>query len=294
MATTKPHLLYGVWFCYQAKPASIVLMVYIEIAFFLGLLGAAMGSFADAMAWRMHTKRNMVNDRSECESCHHKLGVLDLIPIFSWLWLRGKCRYCGAKISPLIPVTEVLLAAAFASSYLYWPLGFDAWQGIALYALWLCYLVALAILLVYDARWMLLPDKIVFPLVVLGFIDAALRVSLIPGAGITEYILYVGLGVSALAGLYGLLYAVSRGQWVGFGDVKLSIFIGAVLGWQKAFLVLGLANVIGFFVVMPGLLTGKLSRTSRVPFGPFLIAGFLVAGLFGDQLIHWYLGFIGL
>jgi leader peptidase (prepilin peptidase)/N-methyltransferase len=269
-------------------------MVQTEIAVFLGLIGAAMGSFAGAMAWRLHTKRDMVSDRSECEHCHHKLGPLDLIPIASWLMLGGKCRYCKKPIGWLTFVAEIGTSAAFVASYLYWPLGFSAWQATALFVVWLVYVVALAVLILYDARWMLLPDRIVWPLIVLGFADAALRVSLLSQASFGGYVLYVTAGAAALAGVYGLLYVVSRGRWVGFGDVKLSIFIGVVLGWQKAVLVLLLANVIGFFIVLPGLATGKLTRTSRVPFGPFLIAAFVVAGLFGDAIIGWYLAFIGL
>jgi prepilin signal peptidase PulO-like enzyme (type II secretory pathway) len=141
---------------------------------------------------------------------------------------------------------------------------------------------------------MILPDKIVIPLIGIAFIDASLRTSLVPGAGVVEYILGAGYGVLALAGVYGALYVVSQGRWVGFGDVKLSIFIGVVLGWQKALLALILANVIGFFIVLPGLATRKLTRTSRVPFGPFLIIAFVVAGLFGDAIIQWYLSFVGL
>ena len=144
-----------------------MLMVHIEIAVFLGLIGAAMGSFAGAMAWRLHTKRNMVSDRSECEHCHHKLGPLDLMPILSWLMLRGRCRYCKKSIGWLPFMAEVSVAAAFILSFLYWPLGFANWQGIALCIVWLAYLVAFAVLIVYDARWMLLPDVIVLPLVLL-------------------------------------------------------------------------------------------------------------------------------
>ena len=269
-------------------------MIQIELAVLLGVLGAAFGSFAGAMAWRLHTKRNMVSDRSECEHCHHKLGPLDLVPIVSWLWLRGRCRYCKKPIGWIPFVSEVLMAALFVLSFVYWPLGFAAWQGIALFVLWLAYLVAFAVLVIYDARWMLLPDAIVLPLIGVAFVDAALRTSLVPGAGVMEYILHAGYGMLAIAGVYGALYVVSRGRWVGFGDVKLAVFIGVVLGWQLALLVFVLANVIGFFVVLPGLASGKLKRTSRIPFGPFLIAAFVVAGLWGDALIHWYLGYIGL
>ena len=269
-------------------------MIQVEIAVLLGVLGAAMGSFTDAVSWRLHTKRNMVSDRSECESCHHKLGLGDLIPVVSWLLLRGKCRYCGAPISARVPLVEGALAMLFVASYLLWPLGFVQWQAVALFGIWLGYVVALAVLVVYDLRWMLLPDKIVLPLIAVGFIDAALRASLTPGAGVIDYISYAGWGMVALAGVYGVLYAVSRGKWVGFGDVKLSIFIGAVLGWQKALLVLVLANVIGFLLLLPGLASGKLRRTSRVPFGPFLIVAFIIAGLAGDAVIRWYFSFIGL
>lgn len=269
-------------------------MVQIEVAILLGLLGAIFGSFAGAVAWRLHVKRTIVNDRSECESCHHRLAWYDLIPIVSWLSLGGKCRYCKKPIGWLALLAEGGTAAAFTASYIFWPLGWESWQAIALFILWLSYLVALAVLLVYDARWMLLPDRIILPLMLLGFVDAALRTSLMPGASIADLATHVVLGVGVLAGLYGGLYVLSRGQWVGFGDVKLSVFIGAVLGWQGALLTLALANVIGLFVVLPGLATGKLKRTSRVPFGPFLIAGFVIAGLFGEQIIRWYLGFVGL
>jgi len=269
-------------------------MIQFEIAVFLGVLGAAMGSFAGAMTWRIHTKRELANDRSECEVCHHKLGVLDLIPIFSWLWLRGKCRYCSKPIGWLPFVAEVAVAAAFVLSYVCWPLGFATWQAISLFILWLGYQVALAILVLYDARWMLLPNKIVLPLVAIAFVDAALRVSLLPGAGVVEYVMYAGLGLLPLTGVYGGLYLVSKGRWIGFGDVKLAVFMGVVLGWQKALVAFILANVISFVVVLPGLATGKLARTSRVPFGPFLITAFIIAGLWGDQLIHWYFGLMGL
>lgn len=269
-------------------------MVQIEVAIALGLLGAMMGSFAGAVAWRLHANRTFVNDRSECESCHHKLAWFDLVPVMSWLLLGGKCRYCKKPIGWLTLLAESVVAVVFVVSYMFWPLGFMTWQATALFVLWLGYIVSLAVLLVYDVRWMLLPDKIVLPLIGVGFVDAALRISLMPGADIVDLATHVVLGAGVLAGLYGGLYTLSRGRWVGFGDVKLGVFIGAVLGWQGALLTLGLANVIGLCVVLPGLATGTLTRTSRVPFGPFVIVGFIIAGLFGEQLISWYRGLVGL
>lgn len=253
---------------------------------FLGLVGLAMGSFVDALVWRIKNKRDFVADRSECESCHHKLGVKDLIPVVSWLSLGGKCRYCGKKISMLSPVIELTMSALFVVSYFFWPLGFIEWQAIASFVIWLVYMVLLTALFVYDLKWMLLPDKLVFPLIGLGLVDAGLRVSLMPD---TNYVFYVITGAAVIAGFYAMLYFFSKGKWVGFGDVKLSIFIGVVLGWQKSILVLLLSNVIGFLYVAPGLAMGKLTRKSRVPFGPFLIIAFFIAGLFGDIILNWYI-----
>lgn len=269
-------------------------MVQVEVIVLLGMLGATFGSFAGAVAWRLHAKRTFVNDRSECESCHHKLAWLDLIPIFSWLSLGGKCRYCNKPIGWVPLFAEFGLAAAFIGSYIFWPLGFASWQAIALFCLWLVYLALLTILLIYDTRWMLLPDAIVRPLIILGIADAGLRASLVPGADVTYLAVHITLGVAALAGVYGLLYVASKGRWVGFGDVKLGVFMGLVLGGQGGLITLVLANVIGCLVLLPGLATGKLGRTSRVPFGPFLIVGFVLAGLFGEPLVAWYRGLIGL
>jgi prepilin signal peptidase PulO-like enzyme (type II secretory pathway) len=260
----------------------------VEIAVFLGAVGAAMGSFVDALTWRLHNKKDFVTDRSECEHCHHKLAALDLIPIFSWLALGGKCRYCRKPITPMVLVSELLLAALFVVSYLCWPEGFGSWQAITLFCLWLVYLVMLTALFVYDLRWFLLPDVIVVPLIVLGLADAGLQTWL-AGATLADYASHVVLGVIAMAGVYWALYMVSKGKWVGFGDVKLAVFMGAVLGWQKTLLVLMLANVIGLLVVLPGLLTHKLNAKSRVPFGPFMIVAFVIVGLFGDAIINWYI-----
>lgn len=269
-------------------PFTGIIMLMVLLGLLFALLGMTFGSFIDAVTWRIHTKRNFVTDRSECESCHHKLGPLDLIPIFSWLSLGGKCRYCKKPITPMAPITEVTMGLLFVLSFAYWPLSFAAWQGMALFGLWLVYLVMLGILFVYDVRWQLLPDALVYPLIVLGFLDAAIRIT-VQGGTIIDYASHMVLGILAMSGVYGALYIVSHGRWVGLGDVKLAIFIGAVLGWQKTLLVLMLSNVIGLLVVAPGLLTGKLTPKSNVPFGPFMIAAFIVAGLFGDSLINWYL-----
>lgn len=254
------------------------------IALYLFFLGAVFGSFAGAMVWRIKTGRKVANDRSECEHCHHKLSPLDLLPIVSWLWLRGKCRYCKKPIGWTPLVLETVLGLVFAVSFVAWPYGFTDPLSVVLLSFWLVACVMLAILFVYDLNWFLLPDKVMWPLVGVGmafFIAKALLL----GWGLNTALLELLLGLIPITGVYYALYVVSAGKWVGFGDVKLGVFMGLVLGWQGAMIALVLSNFIGLAAITPGLASGKLSRTSQVPFGPFLIVATLLALLWEKQLV---------
>lgn len=251
------------------------------------LLGLAFGSFINALVWRVHHKRDMVRERSECTHCHHVLAWFDLVPVFSWLSLRGKCRYCRKPIDDN-PLVELVAPILFVLSYVWWPYGWSD-AAIWLFVAWLAVLVILIALAVYDLRWYLLPDKMVLPLVVVGIVIAGVRFVGVEGSDIVTAVLDALGGVVIIAGLYWLLHRVSGGAWVGYGDVKLAVFIGIVLGWQGSLLALFLANLLGLAVVLPGLATKRLTPKSKVPFGPFLIASTIVTFLVGDRLIAWYL-----
>ncbi len=259
----------------------------------LAILGVCLGSFVNAAVWRIKVKKDIVHDRSECVHCHHKLSAIDLIPIVSWLLLRGKCRYCRKPISVQYPVVELAVMAYFVGSYLLWPVALESVHAWIDFGLWLSYGVGLAILFVYDLKWYLLPDKIVWPLVVLGAVDFV-NTGLWHHWSLAQFVTEFALAVAVIAGVYYLLYFLSRGKWVGFGDVKLGLFMGLALGWQAGLVCLLLANVIGCLIVIPGLALGKLKRDSRIPFGPLLIAGFVIAGLWGQQLFDWYIHGFGL
>ncbi len=159
-----------------------------------------------------------------------------------------------------------------------------------MFGLWLVFIVALMALLIYDLRWLILPDVIVFPLIVLGFAYAGLRLVGVEEKSLLDTGFELIAGAFSIGGFYYLLHVISKGKWVGFGDVKLGVFLGVVLGWQSGLLIIMIANLIGCLVVLPGLLSGKLNGNSKVPFGPFLIVGFFIAGLFGRRLIDLYLG----
>ena len=253
---------------------------------FVTLLGLAFGSFVNALVWRLHKKRDFVTERSECTHCHHILAWYDLIPVLSWLSLKGKCRYCRKRIEDS-PLTELSVAAVFGLSYAFWPLGLSV-AGIVLLIVWLTAAVLLAALFLYDLRWMLLPNKLVYPLIALGVVWFVFNYLAFTPIVPSQMVLDLALGLGSVAGLYGFLYFVSKGEWVGLGDVKLGVFMGLVLGWERGLLAVVLANLIAFMFVLPGLLTGKIKRTARIPFGPFLILATVITFLLGYQLLRWY------
>jgi prepilin signal peptidase PulO-like enzyme (type II secretory pathway) len=255
--------------------------------FVLSLLGLSFGSFVNAFVWRVHKKRNFVSERSECTHCHHMLAWNDLIPVASWVMLRGKCRYCSKMIDDS-PVVELFTPITFVISYLVWPYGFET-AGMVLFGLWLAALVLLVALAVYDTRWYLLPDVMVFPLIAVGLAIGLTRFVYVEGLEPGQAILNMALGVVVISGLYFALHEFSSGKWVGFGDVKLGVFIGVILGWQGALLALFLANLIGLIFVLPPLLLKKLQTSSKIPFGPFLIVATFITFLWGQRIIEWYL-----
>ncbi len=288
-------------------------IVYIALA----LVGAAFGSFAGASVWRLRarqlvadkkakqpvdakelkrlkglTEASLLKDRSRCLHCSYTLKWYDLIPIISWLSLRGKCRQCHAPIGRFELIIELAVAAFFVASYAFWPSALDSSLAVVHFILWLAAGVVLAILFAYDSKWFLLPDRLTIALAVIGLaiaVVSAIETSDPLGTALTA----IG-AVAVLSGLYLVLYGVSKGRWIGFGDIKLGIGLALILtDWQLAMIALFLANAVGTITVLPLLATGKLQRTSHVPFGPFLIIGTVAAWFVGWPILNWYLGLIG-
>lgn len=283
----------------------------------VAVLGAMLGSFAAATVWRLrarqlandlaegyvltksekqelstikklHNKKGM-GDRSVCLSCNRQLAWFDLIPVLSWLCLRGRCRTCHAPIGKAELLAELGLATAAAVSYVSWPFGFDSVATSLLFALWIVILLLLTIHIIYDAKWFLLPDGITLILVACAVVFSVLKVV---GNLATPVELLVGVvgSLLVLPGLYWVLYVVSKGGWIGFGDVKLLVPLAIMLPqWTEALLALFLANVFGCAWIIPGMLAKKFTRKTRIPFGPFLIAGWLIAMLYGTKLVAIYL-----
>jgi len=278
------------------------------------LLGLCLGSFSGAIMWRLRARQLAADkhsgekvdhgeyeklkklttssilsskDHSVCLNCGYKLKWYDLIPIFSWLYLGGRCRRCHKSIGYLEPLVELGMVLYFVLSYAFWPYPLSDWLGISRLVLWLLAGVPLAILFAYDAKWSLMDRKANYSLVIIGLFSALL---VITGSSDKLNALYSICGsVLILGGLYYVIYKLSGGKWVGGADPILGLGLGLILAdWRLAFVALFAANLIGCLIVIPGLATKKLKRDSHVPFGPLLITGFVIAGLAGNYLIDLY------
>ena len=253
--------------------------------FFVGL---CLGSFVNAAVWRIKHKKDLMFARSECTKCHYKLEWYDLIPVLSWLFLKGCCRKCKKPISAQYPIVELGVAAFFVASLAFWPNALNTVNDLLQFVIWLIAGVGLSILVVYDIRWLILPDKVVAPLIGLGLASTILHG--IEAVSFSQFLIDVFGSLLILSGFYLVLFVASSGKWVGFGDIKLGVALALLLcDWQLAVLAFFLANLIGTLFFAPALSTGKIKRSAHIPFGPFLIAGFLIAGLFGQSIIDWYI-----
>ena len=269
------------------------------------LLGLCMGSFVNALVWRLNEqskplKKRAASDkelsiskgRSMCVNCKHTLHIIDLLPVVSWLALKGKCRYCRKPISWQYPAVEIATAMLFIASYIFWPFEMDA-AGILGLVVWLVSLVGLMALVVYDFRWMLLPNKIVSPLVVLVLL-ATIIDALFFSRSYETLVDAIG-GAAVGGGIFYALFQISNGKWIGGGDVKLGFLLGLLVASPlNALLVIFIASLLGTFLILPLMISKKVTKQSKIPFGPFLIAGAIITMLFGERLIESYLAAIGL
>ncbi len=252
----------------------------------LAVVGLCLGSFVNALVWRMHEGLSVAHGRSMCTHCKHQLSAKDLVPLLSWLALRGKCRYCGQPISVQYPLVELTTAALFIASYVWWPQPFTDAQT-AIFVLWLALLVGLVALAVYDLRWFLLPNRLVYPLAAIASVQAIISVA--NASQPMTALLNVVLAVIVGGGIFYVLFQVSKGKWIGGGDVKLGWLLGLIVATPaKAVLFIFFGSVLGTLASLPLLAKGRLQRTSLIPFGPFLIAGAILTVLFGSDLLHWY------
>ena len=252
------------------------MIVKIIITTLIFILGAGMGSFVTMLVWRLKTKKSLMG-RSVCEKCGKTLSPSELIPVISWFRLRGRCGKCHKKLDKFIPFVELLTAILFGISFWFWFGELNNILGVIQFSLWLVVLTGLIALAVYDMRYRKLPNKVMFSTIVVAAIFYIITSVFIEQNSYSLATLNAIFAMLPITGVYGLIYILTRGKMVGFGDVKLGLIIGFLLPWQGGLAVLFLANILGFIIILPKLIMGKIKPDARVSFGPYLIVATITA-----------------
>lgn len=251
--------------------------LFILLAFILGLL---IGSFVNARIYRTKANISIIKGRSICTFCKHALYWYDLVPILSFLWLKGKCRFCKKKISWQYPLVEMAMGLYFSA--IFWRFfDFSFFGGILVLYYWIIGAILMAIF-VYDYFHYIIPDEYVYSGIVVSLIFNIYFQTIYSG-------LLAGL---VFAGFFALIFFISRGRWLGFGDVKLVALLGLWLGWPVIIPAMFFGFAFGAIIGIVLIFLGKKGMKSQVPFGPFLISGALVGLFFGNLIINWYLGLL--
>jgi leader peptidase (prepilin peptidase) / N-methyltransferase len=270
--------------------ADLLLLPWWYFGIWAALLGVIIGSFLNVFIYRFHTGRSL-SGSSHCLSCQASLRWFELFPVLSYLALRARCRHCQATITPRYLIVEVLtgllffLVVNFIPVWWLWPL---AWTLVSL----------LVVILVYDINHMVIPDSLVIAATVLAVIHLSYDWYLV---GSITNILYSVLAGAIAYGFFAALWKYSAGRWLGYGDAKLALPLGLMVGWPGVFSMLVLSFWVGTIISLSMLgyqqyrrrrgqqrlrfLTQPLTMKSEVPFAPFLIVGFLLVYICGVDVL---------
>ncbi len=268
-----------------------------------GLFGLLIGSFLNVVIHRMpkimpresdnyvaqesgkplpHTDQyNLMVPRSACPHCGHQITALENIPVFSYLFLRGKCIACKAPISARYPIIELL--TGLLSGFLIWHFG-SGWAGLAT----LVFAYLLIAMTFIDADTQLLPDDLTYPLLWCGLL-INLHGIFVP---INDAVIGAAAGYLVLWSVYWVFKLVTGKDGMGYGDFKLLAALGAWLGWQMLPIIVLLSSVVGAIVGIALIVFKKLGRGNPIPFGPYLAAAGLITLLYGKAISQAYLGFL--
>ncbi len=243
----------------------------------LFIIGLAFGSFASVIIHRLHAQEGgIVFGRSKCPHCAKALGALDLIPVVSYIANRFKCRHCKGPISSHYPLLELSMGAIFVITGM--KVGM---ASIPLLVFYLAIAFAFIILTFYDFLFKEVPDEVVLPAAALAF--AVNWIAL--GHPITNLVTAVAIPVL----FFSFLFTISKGNWLGGGDIRIGALMGAMLGWPYVLIGLFLGYVLGAIFSLIGLAIGQLHRKSQIPFAPFLLLGTFITMFWGQKILEWYL-----
>ncbi len=262
----------------------------IILAVIFALFGVAIGSFLNVCIDRLPAGKSLIYPASHCDACQHPVASKDLIPVVSYLWLRGRCRYCRTNISPRVLLVELLGGVLFPLAF--WRFGLSA--EFAITAFWGC--VFLVIMFI-DWEHKLILNKVTYSAAVVALVILAVN-SLLPEPGILSNLIFLPKP-SILSGIIGgaigftflLIPALINPRGMGFGDVKMAALIGLVTGFPLALVAVFMGVVLGGLLAVILLLFRIKKRKETIPLGPFLSLATIATLLWGIQILSWYLAF---
>lgn len=263
------------------------------------ILGLFFGSFLGVLVDRIPKNKNFIKGRSHCDKCKKELGILDLIPVLSFVFLKGKCRYCHAKLSFLYPIIEISTGIMFAVTYIFVvsnqiqnpnyliinPLSLIPF----LYYLFI--ISSFIVIFFTDLKYGIIPDKIIFPAIAVSFLYLIFNTKypilnhLLSGFGALLFFLLISF----------IFYAITKKQGMGGGDMKLSLLLGLFLGFPGIVISLYLAFLTGGILSIILIIWKKKAfLKDALPFGPFLIIGTLISLFWGNQIYLFALNLLGI
>jgi len=250
------------------------------------IVGTVMGSFYNVVIYRVPEGRSIIKPRSSCGACGKVLEPMDLIPVFSYLFLKGKCRYCKQPISFQYPLVELLTGLLFVVLFLRFSISVEFFFSV--------YMVSILLIMFFiDLKYMIIPNGLVISALIGSIALFAVRFFYKDSIVVNEpwYFSLLGMIIPSLflllVALFG--YVANKGEAMGMGDVKIFVPIGLFLGLKLSVLALFLSMLIGGLTGLILMITGIKGRKSQVPFGPFIAVASFISLLYGNEILAWYI-----
>ncbi|NME99008.1 prepilin peptidase [Aneurinibacillus aneurinilyticus] len=247
-------------------------MDFINMAIFF-LFGIILGSFFNVVGLRIPEKQSIIAPPSHCPKCGKQLAPIDLIPVLSYLFIRGKCRQCKAGISPVYPIMEFITGFLFAAAYYIYGFTAEMWMTLLFASL-------LVIITVSDLAYRIIPDKVLLPFFITFLIA---RFFIHPHESYLSHLIGMVLGFSIFFGIA----LISRGG-MGGGDIKLFTVVGLFLGYPLLFVTILFSTFLGTLYGILVMIIHGSGRKTEVPFGPFIAVAAMLAVYKGYDIISWY------
>lgn len=252
---------------------------------FVFIFGLCVGSFLNVVIYRIEKGESIIKGRSHCPFCGHPLEWYDLIPLLSFILLRGKCRYCHHKISWQYPLVELSTGLIFVLVFT----EFFSFNIISVFSVIFLFIISsfLIVIFVSDLKYYAISDKILYPAIFTGLSYFLFNVFFIYRS--REFFLYSLISIFLVSFFFFALYFFSRERAMGLGDVEISLFLGFALGFPGILLCFLISFIIGGIVGIILIATKKKKLSSRVPFAPFLVTAAFITFFWGEKIIGFYL-----